>query len=143
MGVNSISLGLPHVRPMGLHRTCGGPGEIKKHPHPRNVTARVRGQARTNLVWVVEGDMLVSAGVRATLMRDHLPRMLDQPGVAWPAGTIGNSFKWVRLLASSGSPHVLRAHMRHTCGEPNEIELTAAHGVFYRCLSGWSRCLRT
>ena len=40
-------------------------------------------KARTNYVWVIEGDMLVPAGVRATLMRDHLPRMLRQPDVAW------------------------------------------------------------
>ena len=36
-------------------------------------------------------------------------------------------FGWVFVLISSGSPHVLRAHMgvHRTCGEPNEIELTA------------------
>ena len=27
----------------------------------------------------------------------------------------------------------------HTCGEPNEIELTAAHVLFYRSLSGLTR----
>ena len=36
MGVNSISSGSPHVRPMGVHRTCGEPDEIKKHTHTRN-----------------------------------------------------------------------------------------------------------
>ena len=41
---------------------------------------------------------------------------------------------WVFFLVSLGSPHVLRAHMGHghTCGEPNEIGLTAAHGLYYR-----------
>ena len=34
------------------------------------------------------------------------------------------------------APHVLRAHIGRTCGEPNEIELTAAHGFIYRDLSG-------
>ena len=33
---------------------------------------------------------------------------------------------------SFGSPHVLMALMGHTCGEPTEIELTAAHWLFYR-----------
>ena len=28
-------------------------------------------------------------------------------------------------MISLGSPHVLRAHMRRTCGGSNEIELTA------------------
>ena len=35
MGVNSISSGSPHVRPMG--RTCGEPDEIKKNTHPKNI----------------------------------------------------------------------------------------------------------
>jgi hypothetical protein len=29
--------------------------------------------------------------------------------------------------------------MGHTCGEPNEIELAAAHGLFYRSLGGGHR----
>ena len=41
-------------------------------------------------------------------------------------------FGWVFFLISLGgqAPHVLRDHMWafNTCGEPNEIELTAAHG---------------
>jgi len=27
--------------------------------------------------------------------------------------------------------------MGHTCGEPNEIELTAAYGLFYRSFPGY------
>ena len=27
------------VRPMGVHRTCGEPDEIKKNTHPKNITA--------------------------------------------------------------------------------------------------------
>ena len=46
MGVNSISPGSPHVRPMGVHRTCGEPDEIKKNTHPENFTALFREQAR-------------------------------------------------------------------------------------------------
>ena len=39
-------------------------------------------------------------------------------------------------MISLGSPHVLRAHMGHTCGEPNEIELPATHRLFYLSCSG-------
>ena len=42
VGVNPISPGSPHVRPMGVHRTCGEPDEIKKNTHPKNVTALFR-----------------------------------------------------------------------------------------------------
>ena len=40
MGVNSISFGSPHVRRMGVHRTCGRRNQEKYHkkPHPNNVT---------------------------------------------------------------------------------------------------------
>ena len=36
MGINAISSGSPHVRPMG--RTCGEPNEIKKNTHPKTFT---------------------------------------------------------------------------------------------------------
>ena len=44
MGVNSSSSGSPHVlgAPMGVHRTCGEPDEIKKNTHPKCITARFR-----------------------------------------------------------------------------------------------------
>ena len=37
MGVNSIPFGSPRVRctPMGVHRTCGEPDEIKRNTHPK------------------------------------------------------------------------------------------------------------
>ena len=41
-------------------------------------------------------------------------------------------FGWVLFLISSGSPHVRCTPMGRTCGEPNEIELPAAHGLSYR-----------
>ena len=44
MGVNSISSGSPHVRPMWALSTCGEPGEIKKSTHPKNITALFREQ---------------------------------------------------------------------------------------------------
>ena len=47
MGVNPISLGSPHVRPVGVHRTCGEPNEIKVNTHPTNITALFRDQAPT------------------------------------------------------------------------------------------------
>ena len=46
MGVNPISSGSPHVRPMGVHRTCGVPDEIKKSTHPKDMTALSRDQGR-------------------------------------------------------------------------------------------------
>ena len=42
MGVDSLSSGPPHVRPMGVHRTCGEPDEIKKNTHPKNMFALFR-----------------------------------------------------------------------------------------------------
>ena len=42
MAVNSVSSGSPHVRPMGVHRTCGEPDEIKKNTHPKHFTALFR-----------------------------------------------------------------------------------------------------
>ena len=36
------------------------------------------------------------------------------------------------ILLGGEAPHVLRAHMGRTCGEPDELELTVAHGLFYR-----------
>ena len=45
---------------------------------------------------------------------------------SWPAKSAVTFFGWVFFLISLGSQHVLRAHMGHTCGEPNEIELAAA-----------------
>ena len=43
---------------------------------------------------------------------------------------------WVFPLVSSGSPHVLRANtgVHRTCGEPDEIELAAAHRSYYRIM---------
>ena len=40
MGVNPVSSGPPHVRPIG--RTCGEPDEIKKNTHPKNITTFFR-----------------------------------------------------------------------------------------------------
>ena len=39
--VNSISLGSPHVRPWGVHRTCGEPDEIKKIPTRKIPTRKI------------------------------------------------------------------------------------------------------
>ena len=47
MAANPISSGSPHVRPVGVHRTCGGPDEIKKkYPPENNITALFRAQGR-------------------------------------------------------------------------------------------------
>ena len=42
MAVNSIPSGSPQVRPMGVHRTCGEPDEIKKNTHPKDIIALFR-----------------------------------------------------------------------------------------------------
>ena len=44
----------------------------------------------------------------------------------------GDNFRVGLFLISLGSPHALRADMGRTCGEPNEIDLTASHGWCYR-----------
>ena len=46
MAVNPISSGPPRVRctPMGVHRTCGEPGEIKQNTHPKCITPPLRDQ---------------------------------------------------------------------------------------------------
>ena len=48
MGVNLMSFGSPHVRPMGC--TCGWAGEIKKSTHPGSFTALFNGQVRAQLM---------------------------------------------------------------------------------------------
>ena len=45
MAVDSASPGSPHVRPTGVHRTCGEPDETKENTHPKNCTALLRDQA--------------------------------------------------------------------------------------------------
>ena len=57
-GVNPIPPSSPHVRPMGVHRTCGEPDEIKKNTHPKNITALIRDQVGT--VTGVIGNVLPS-----------------------------------------------------------------------------------
>ena len=47
MGVNSISSGSPHARPMWALSTCGEPDEIKKNTYPKHITAPFRNQAPT------------------------------------------------------------------------------------------------
>ena len=46
MAVTPISFGYPHVRPMGVHRTCGEPNEIiiKKNTRRGHIAALVRHQ---------------------------------------------------------------------------------------------------
>ena len=44
MGVNSISFGPPHIRPMWALSACGEPNEIKKNTHPKNLPALCHGQ---------------------------------------------------------------------------------------------------
>ena len=66
MGVNPISSGSPHVRPMG--RTRGEPDEIKKNTHPKSFTALFREQAQ--------------GGARQTKGRRGRPVPQSQPPVS-------------------------------------------------------------
>ena len=45
-GSGPVSSGSPHVRPMGVHRTCGEPNKIKKNTHPKGITALSREQVQ-------------------------------------------------------------------------------------------------
>ena len=56
--------------------------------------------------------------------------------VIWERAVIPSG--WALFLISLGgqAPHMLRAHMGHTCGEPNEIELTVAHRLLNVALLG-------
>ena len=40
------------------------------------------------------------------------------------------------VVISVGSPHVRCTPVGHACGEPNEIKLTAAHGLYHRPFPG-------
>ena len=57
-GINSISFGSPHVRPMGVHRTCGEHNETKKDTHPKYITAPLREQVKIKVG--VEADYEVA-----------------------------------------------------------------------------------
>jgi len=61
MGVNPISSGSPHVRPMG--RTCGEPDEIKKNTHPKIFTALFGEQATTATTVADTSDASTPAAV--------------------------------------------------------------------------------
>ena len=113
---------------MGVHRTCGAPDEIKKNTHPKNTTALFTrrylpvvtavvdfysGCAPLNITRMV-ADSRVGAIVQAFYPQHS--------GVRSRKSAVKN-FGWVFFLISSGSPHV--RPMGRTCGEPDEIELTA------------------
>ena len=99
IGVNSIPFGSPHVRPMGVHRTCGEPNETRKNAHPKNIpTFFLRDQALEKNTHLVE---LKIDGTR----REPF-----------------NSTPMAANSISSGSPHVRCTPMGRTCGEPDEIK---------------------
>ena len=90
-----------------------------------------------------EGEASIPGTVARLLKELNLEKHADKPSEAYSGGNqrklstaialVGASthravmfFGWVFFLISSGgqAPHVRRTHMAHTCGEPDEIELT-------------------
>ena len=80
MAVNPFSSGPPHVRPIGMHRTCGEPDETKKNTHPKNITALFRLQGEVWKGTLADADnakvpeYMVAAKTVRTLSRSILPR---------------------------------------------------------------------
>ena len=77
-----------------------------------------------------------------TLCKDSIKWVKMSTGAVRSRKRAVKCFGWVFFLISSGSPHV--RPMGRTCGEPDEIELTAM-GVKLngsRCRASWRRCPR-
>ena len=72
-------------------------------------------------MWCKKNNMELGVRVPFIARVPWLPRSMGTRSVKRAVMFLG----WVFFLISLGSPHVLRAHMGRTCGEPNEIELTA------------------
>ena len=116
MAANPLSSGSPHVhvRPMGMHRTCGEPDEIKKNTQPVYITALfLRAQAYGSITARRDDSRIFALCTR------------PEPF---------NSTPMAVNPISPGSPHVLRAHMgvHRTCGEPDEIKKNTHPKIFYR-----------
>ena len=133
MAVNSISSGPPHVlrAHTGVHRTCGEPDEIKKNTHPKRFTALCRREQ--DLTSIEHGN---TAGWTPST---------NPVALHWVSKREVLSFGWVFSLISLGgqAPHVNVRPMwaLSTCGEPNETELAAAHGLVCRCFPGRRQAL--
>ena len=95
MGVNSISPGSPHVRPMGVHRTCGArpPGEIKKKTHPKNMTALYREQA-VQSGSVECRELLEAAGAMAGQVHEVHTSGKKRRSVHQSSWTLGRGHGW-------------------------------------------------
>ena len=114
-GVNSMPPAHLHVRPMWALSTCRRrrAGEIKENTHPKIV----------QLSFWCSGAAHDAQDARRLHQRQLYPRVRQRPQRAVLC------CGWVCCLIPFGgqAPHVLRDHMRHTCGVPNGIDLTAAH----------------
>ena len=100
MAVNPISPGSPHVRPMGVHRTCGEPDEIKKNTHPKKFTALCREQDKRDFV------------DEANLMKlfKH-PNIIELLGICMQEDPL---YIIVEVMANGSLKEYLRKH--HRCG---------------------------
>ena len=93
-----------HVRPTGVHRTCGEPDETKKTTHPVNITSPSREQAEgATLVNIAPlyGDRCVGSRVHygITALRTALCTEPARPDLRWMmAQTTQNSLN-TRLIA--------------------------------------------
>ena len=114
MGVNSIPVGSPRVRPMGVHRTCGEPNEIKKHTHPHHTTARFPA-SRTSPLFTSVGTIMV---IPLSNLVDYLAKDAVLPAKVLP-GRCHRSLRSAnhpRLVAQtySADTHLHRHLDRHT-----------------------------
>ena len=111
MGVNSIPSGSPHVRPMGVHRTCGEPDEIKKNTHPKCVTALSRDQAFVEAQLGMTRELLTKYGngtdYVSRLWWDHYSPWVDgcsgDPNVAC---TRREPFNFTHMVNSISPAHL-------------------------------------
>ena len=145
-GVNSIPSGSPHVRPMGVHRTCGEPDEIKKSTHPKYFTALFRagvqslltvsglGGMRPNIILLgmfrerehatrAAEDQLVNFRQELTAQK----RKMGTPQRAVQLHPHGGQSDFVWLSARTMRPHV----GLNTCGGPNEIKKKNTHPKWF------------
>ena len=112
----------------------------------REQVKRIEALARSPVYSLFSTSLSGLTTLRAHTGRDRFNAVMEK-ALASKQTELGDisRFGWVCFLISLGgqAPHVLRAHtwahMGHTRGGPNEIELTAAHGSVYRPLAGHAR----
>ena len=135
---------------MGVHRTCGEPDEIKKKIHTRKTLPllfEIRRAQDDRPRRVVQAVRPADRHAHGQRRRQRTPRRRVRQHASSPLHN-KDGFPFFGCggfsLVSSGSPRVLRAHMRRTCGEPRKVELTVTHGLLdWMALTGTWATLRT